>query len=141
MFSVVGPAEGLRCCVAGFWDQSSASDRRLLCVGQLWPLLCRCGGHRGLAHPRSQDSLLPIRHLLVNTETDSRVKWLLEKFSVCVWRGVSAASKRSAMYSVHAEKWCLRVSVYCVSGIIYQPQPHRSPGALCFWSVFDRSVH
>ena len=43
-----------------------------------------CGGHRGLAHPRSQDSLLPIRHLLIITETDSRVKWLLESsVSVC----------------------------------------------------------
>ena len=36
-----------------------------------------CGGHRGLAHPRSQDSLLPTRHLLINTETHSRVKWLV----------------------------------------------------------------
>jgi len=32
----------------------------------------------GLAHPRSQDSLLPICHLLINTET-VWVKWLLEK--------------------------------------------------------------
>ena len=42
-----------------------------------------CGGHCGLAHPRWPDSLLSISHLL-NTETDSRVKWLLEKFSQCV---------------------------------------------------------
>jgi len=31
------------------------------------------------------------------------------------------------MYSVHAEKWCLRVSVYGVSGITYQPQPQQKP--------------
>jgi len=44
----------------------------------------RWGGHRGLANPRNQDSLLPIRPLLINTETDLQVKWLLGKFSQCV---------------------------------------------------------
>jgi len=28
-----------------------------------------CGGHHGLAHPLSQDSLFPIRHLLINIGT------------------------------------------------------------------------
>ena len=55
------------------------------CLGMqrsLWRGLC--GRHCGLAHPRSLDSLLPIHHLLINTEADSRVKWLLEKFIQCV---------------------------------------------------------
>ena len=44
----------------------------------------RCGGHRGQAHPRSQYSLLPTRHLLIYTESDSWMEWLVEKFhSVC----------------------------------------------------------
>ena len=81
-----------------------------------------CTGHRGLNHPRSQDSLLPIRHLLINSETDSRVKWLVEKFSQFETR--SAASKRPAIYSVHAEKWCLRVSVYCVCRDIHTNHNH-----------------
>jgi len=72
-----------------------------------------CGGHRRLVHPRSQDSLLPTRHLLISTEKDSRMKWLVEKFSQCVWRAVSAASKRPAIYSVQVEKWCLRVCIVC----------------------------
>ena len=57
-----------------------------------------CGGHSGLAHPHSQDSLLPICHLLINTETDSRVKWLVEKFSQCVCVCVtrSECSKQAA---------------------------------------------
>ena len=46
-------------------------------------VLYTCGGHRGLAHPCSQDSLLPIRHLLINTETESQVKRLLEKEVAC----------------------------------------------------------
>ena len=67
----------------------------------------------GLAHPHSQDSLLPTRYLLMNTGTDSRVKWWVENFSQCVWRAVSAASKRPGIYSEHAEKWCLRVCTAC----------------------------
>ena len=70
-------------------------------------------GQRGLAHPRSQDSSLPTHHLLINTETDSRVKWLVDNFSHCVWHAVSAASKQLAIYSVRAEKWCLRVCIVC----------------------------
>ena len=38
----------------------------------------------GIAHPRSHDSVLPICHILMNIETDSRVKWLLENVSQCV---------------------------------------------------------
>jgi len=67
---------------------------------------------RGVANPRSQDSLLPTHHLVINTGTDSRVKWWVENFSQCVWRVVSAASKRQAIYSVYAEK-CLRVCTVC----------------------------
>jgi len=95
----------------------------------LWPnsassivMLCwccyMCGGHRGLAHPRSRDGLLPTRHLLINTETYSRVKWLVENFSQCVWRAVRAASKRPAIYSAHTEKWCLCVCVLCVGNYV-----------------------
>jgi len=71
---------------------------------------------------------LPIRQLRTNTETDSRVKWLLEKFSQFVRRGVQQASGRQ-YYSVQA-KWCLRVSVYCVSRTTYQPQPQQKPQLL-----------
>ena len=79
-----------------------------------WVLLLECVvDTAGLVHPRSQDSLLPTRHLLINTETDSRVKWLVESFSQCVWRAVSAARKRPVIYSVHAEKWCLHVCIVC----------------------------
>jgi len=71
-------------------------------------------GHRGISHPRTQDSLLPICYRLMNTETDSRVKWLLEMVSQCVWRGVGAAGKRPAIKSVQVKKWCLRDCVLCV---------------------------
>jgi len=46
--------------------------------------------------PCSQDSLLPICHLLINTEADSWVKWLLEKFSQCVCATQSECSKQAA---------------------------------------------
>jgi len=72
----------------------------------------------GLAHPHGQDSLLPIHHLLINTETYSRVKWLLEKFSQCVWRAVSAASKQPTIENVHTEKWCLHECVLFVGNYI-----------------------
>ena len=75
-----------------------------------------------LAHSRSQDSLLPIRHLLINSETESRVKWLLLDYSVC-WTGVSAGSKLCARGEVVLTCEC----VCCVSGIAYQPQPQQKP--------------
>jgi hypothetical protein len=43
-----------------------------------------CGGHRGLTHPRNQDSLLPTCYLVINTGTESQVKWRVENFSQCV---------------------------------------------------------
>ena len=63
---------------------------------------------------------------------------------VCVWCGVSAASNQQAIYSVHTEKWCLHVSVYCVSGITYQPQPQvDSICAKCisFWQWGSDGCH
>ena len=91
----------------------------------------------GLAHPRSQDSLLPTCHLLINTETDLRVKWLVENFIQCVWCAVNGASKWLAIYSVHAEKWRL-TCVYCVLGITYQLQPQQKPH---WWLRCDLNTH
>ena len=79
-----------------------------------WCEWCVCGGRRGLD-----------RHL-IKSATEARVKWQLEKFSQCVGRGASAASKRPAKDCVHA-RWCLRVIVYFVSGITYQTQPQQIP--------------
>ena len=70
--------------------------------------------NRGLAQPRSQDSLWPTRRLLINTETDSRVKWLVENLSQCVCVTRSECSKRAA-----GNIQCARGEVVftCVSGI------------------------
>ena len=38
----------------------------------------------GLDHPHSQDSILPTGYLIINTETDTGVKWLVKNFSQCV---------------------------------------------------------
>ena len=52
-----------------------------------------CGGHRGLDHPHSQDSSLPIHHLLINTDRFTSVATGKVQ-SVCVTR--SECSKQAA---------------------------------------------
>ena len=91
-----------------------------------------CGGHRRLDHPRSQDSLFPIRHLLTNTETESWVKWVVENFCQCVTR-FRAACERLAAGSEHMRKRGAYVGVYCVLCnvlcVLYyiQQQPQQKP--------------
>ena len=82
-----------------------------------------CGGHRGLAHPHSEDSLLPTRHLLINTGTDSRVKWRVENFgqSVCVTRSECSKQAAGNIQCARGKVVCARV--YCVSGNTYQSKP------------------
>ena len=52
------------------------------------------GGHRGLAHPCNQDSLLPIHHLLINTEIREWSGYWKSSVSVCETQ--SECSKQAA---------------------------------------------
>jgi len=77
-----------------------------------------CGGHRGLAHPRSQDSLLPTRHL-INTESDSRVECPVEKFqSVCGCDGQWVQQASGRQYTVCTRRNDAYVCVLCVGNYI-----------------------
>ena len=83
-----------------------------------------CGGHRGLDHPRSQDGLLPIRHLLIDTDrfASEVATWIVQ--SVYVWRGVSAASKRPAIQCARRKVVLTCECVLCVE--FYNPNHSRN---------------
>jgi len=61
-----------------------------VCLNSFYTLY-HCGECHGLAHPCSQDCLSSTHPHLINTETESRVKWQLER-EASVWCDASAAS-------------------------------------------------
>jgi len=45
--------------------------------------ICLCGERHGLAHPCTQGCLSSTHPHLINTQTESRVKWQLRRKAVC----------------------------------------------------------
>jgi hypothetical protein len=66
-----------------------------------------CGG---CPQPHSQDSLSSTRCLLINTETESRVKWQLEKFSQCMCDEIR---------ELFESRWSHQCSVYVVFRYVF----------------------
>ena len=100
-----------------------------------------CGGHRDLAHPRRRDSLLPTRHLLINTESESLWKWLVEKFqSVCGCDAQWVQQASGRQYRVYTRRSGAYVCVLCVWSYIPNTTTAETTSVTPTWSKHATSA-